>query len=76
MSNKVLTCMSKWFTYNKLVINLDKTNVIKFVTNESPQCDFNIGYDETYSKSVNTKFLGLQINNHLNWKNHNWSNDF
>jgi len=23
---------------------------------------------------VNTKFLGLQIDNHRNWKNH-WAND-
>jgi hypothetical protein len=30
-----------------------------------------IGYNEKYIKeSENTKFLGLQIDNHLNWKNH------
>jgi hypothetical protein len=29
-----------------------------------------IGYKEKYVEgSVNTKFLGLQIDNHLNWKN-------
>jgi hypothetical protein len=27
--------MSKWFTSNKLVLNLDKTNVIYFITNQS-----------------------------------------
>ena len=26
--------MSKWFAANKLVLNLDKTNTIKFVTNK------------------------------------------
>jgi hypothetical protein len=36
MSNTVLSHMSKWFTSNKLVLNLDKTNVIIFITNESP----------------------------------------
>jgi hypothetical protein len=30
-----------------------------------------IGYREKYVEgSVNTKFLSLQIDNHLNWKNH------
>jgi hypothetical protein len=30
-----------------------------------------IGYDEKYiEESVNIKFLGLQIDNYLNWKNH------
>jgi hypothetical protein len=38
--------MSKWLTSNKLVLNLDKTNIIKFVTNKSPQYDLKIGYDE------------------------------
>jgi hypothetical protein len=33
MSDTVLSHMSKWFTSNKLVLNLDKTNIIKFITN-------------------------------------------
>jgi hypothetical protein len=41
------------------------------IYNKSPQYDLNIGYDEKYiEESINTKFLGLQIDNHLNWKNH------
>jgi hypothetical protein len=54
-----------------LALNLDKANVIKFITNNSIQYALNIGYDETYiDESVSTKFLGLQTDNHLNWKNH------
>jgi hypothetical protein len=50
--------MSKWFAANKLALNLDKTNI-------------RIGYNDKYiEESVHTKFLGLQIENHLNWKNH------
>jgi hypothetical protein len=31
----------------------------------------NIGYDEKYvEESINTKFLGLQTDNHLNWENY------
>jgi hypothetical protein len=33
MSNTVLSRMSKWFTSNKLVLNLDKINIIKFIKN-------------------------------------------
>jgi hypothetical protein len=33
ISNTVLSHMSKWFTTNKLVLNLEKTNIIKFTTN-------------------------------------------
>jgi hypothetical protein len=62
--------MSKWFTSNKLVLNPDKIN-IKFIINKSPQYDIKIGYDEKYiEEPINTKFLGLQTDNHLNWKNH------
>jgi hypothetical protein len=71
MSNIAIPHMSKWFTSNKLVLNLDKSNIIKFITNKLPQYDLNIGYDEKYiEESINTKFLSLQIENHLNWTNH------
>jgi hypothetical protein len=69
MSNTVLSHMSKWF--NNLVLNLAKTNIINFITHKSPQHDLKIVYDDKYIEdSINTKFLGLQIHNHLNWKNH------
>jgi hypothetical protein len=73
VSNTVLSHIRKSFTSNKLVLNLDKMNIIKFITNKSPQYGLNIGYDKKYTdESINTKFLGLliQIDNHLNWKNH------
>jgi hypothetical protein len=64
MSNTVLSHMSKWFTFNKVVLNLDNTNIIKFITNKSPQYDLNIAYNGNYiEESINTKFLGLQIDN-------------
>jgi hypothetical protein len=35
------------------------------------QYALNTGHDEKQiGKSANTKFLGLQTDNHLNWKNH------
>jgi hypothetical protein len=63
--------MSKWFAANKLALNLDKTNFKKFTTINVPQCRLSSGYNDKYiEESAQTKFLGLQMGNHLNWKNH------
>jgi hypothetical protein len=35
VSNLVLSHMTEWFTANKLVLNLDKTNIMKFIMNNS-----------------------------------------
>jgi hypothetical protein len=70
MTNIVLSHTSKWVTANNLALNLYKTNIIKFITNNSPQYALSIGYEKYKDESVNTKFLGLQIDSHLNWKNH------
>jgi hypothetical protein len=54
------------FTADKLVLNLDKTNIMKFLTNNSPQCALHIDYRGKYiEETINTKFLGLQVDNHL-----------
>ena len=60
----------KLFAANNLVLNLDKTNIMKFVTKSSSHSTLRIGYKEkNIEETVNTKFLDLQIDNHLNWKN-------
>ena len=46
---------------DKFVLNLDKMNIIKFITNYSPHCTLNIGYAE---EMANTKLHGLQSDNH------------
>jgi hypothetical protein len=39
--------------------------------NNLPQYPLNIGYNDKYiEETVNAKFLGLQIDNHLNWEKH------
>jgi len=61
----------KWFAANKLGLNLDKTNTMKFITNNSSDTPLCTGYKEKHTEEmVDTKFLGLQIDNHLSWKNH------
>jgi hypothetical protein len=67
LSNRVVSLMDKWFAVNKLTLTLDKTNIIKFITYNSPQFSISIGYEDKYvEESVHTKFLGLQIDSHLN----------
>jgi hypothetical protein len=67
----VLSHMIKWYAVNNLVLNFDKMIIMKFITNSSSHSTLNIGYKEKYmEETVNATFLGLQINNHLNYKNH------
>ena len=44
MPNLVLSYVTEWFAANKEFQNLDKTNTIKFVTNNSPCCSVSTGY--------------------------------
>ena len=48
-----------------------KTNIIKFSPSHFPQPQLIIDHNNTTISEVpNTKFLGVQIDNHLNWKCH------
>jgi hypothetical protein len=63
--------MIEWFAANKLIRNLEKTNVMKFVTKNLPHCALTIGYKDKYIEEVvSTKFLGIHLDNHLNSNNH------
>jgi len=46
MSNLVLSCMIKCFAANNLVLNLNKTNIIKFITSNISHYTLHIGYKE------------------------------
>jgi hypothetical protein len=66
-SNILLSQISKWFSAKKLVLNLHKTNIIKFIMKNLPQHTLHIGYKEKYvEESINTTFLGLQTDRHIN----------
>jgi hypothetical protein len=63
--------MIKWFAANNLVLNLDIMNIMKFITKDSSQSTLHFSYKEMYiEETVNTQFLGLQINKHMNLKKH------
>jgi len=59
--------MIKWFAAN----NLDKMNIMKFITKNSSHSTLHIGYKVKYTvETVSTTFVVLQTDNHKNWKNH------
>lgn len=63
--------MSTYFISNVLALNPDKINIIKVVPSNSPQHLINTEYNDKYIKwSENTKFFGLQIDNHVYWRNY------
>jgi hypothetical protein len=59
------------FAANKLVLNVNQTNTVKFITKNSLHSTLCIGYKEKCTEEmVSTKFLSLQADNHINWENH------
>ena len=52
--------MIKWFAANKLFLNLDKINIMNFITNNSSHCAPHVGHKvKDIEEAVNTKFLSL-----------------
>jgi hypothetical protein len=56
---------------NQLVLNITKTSVIKFTPKTTARVLLDIYYkDNVIDKVKSTKFLGMHIDKHMNWKNH------
>jgi hypothetical protein len=67
VSNLVFFHVIKWFVANNLVLNLDKTSIMKFITKNSLHSTLHIGYKEKYTEeTVHTQFLDIQIDSHIN----------
>ena len=69
MANTSLQCIYKWFSLNKLTVNLSKTCYSIFGNNENPDVPISIG-DTEISKVDFTKYLGISLDYKLNWENH------
>lgn len=54
----------------KLTLNLDRTNFMKFVTNNKPITDMNklSYYDQSVQEAKTTNLVDLQTDNQLHWK--------
>ena len=49
-ANQVLARMIEWFSGNKLVLNLKKTNIMKFVTINESYCALTVSYKVSVEK--------------------------
>lgn len=61
--------LKKWTKANKLKLNFDKTNFAKFYTTNKNYVNLGTWYERKTIEVGTTKFLGLQVDNNLNWKN-------
>ena len=67
----------EWFRANKLSLNISKTNYVLFIpprlklidNTPSSDCVLKFGDEEILQKS-STKFLGIEMDQHLNWFDH------
>jgi len=69
--NIILNHITDWFSINGLTLNMEKTNFIKFSANHSKnqrhQNDF---INNSIEEVTNATFLGLELDNNMNWKSH------
>ena len=69
--NKNLEELQTWFIANKLSLSIEKTNYMIFSTKRISKSDIFIKIDQKLIKQVMiTKFLGVMIDSHIQWKEH------
>ena len=66
-----LAKVAEWFDSNKLTLNVNKTRMLMMSrkNNLNPQGDV-ILHNKTMGRVTKAKFLGLIVDQHLNWKDH------
>ena len=64
------TKVLEWLSANKLIINLQKTHLMLF-TNRARPASISLNIDDSIiTEQTETKFLGIIVDNQLNWKAH------
>ena len=64
--NSVLCCISKWFQNNQLILNLNKTHIVKFASSKLLTYPLNIIYNnQTLNVAENIKFLSVHLDCNL-----------
>jgi hypothetical protein len=69
VANSELTAITNWFHDNKLCINFTKTNYMVFTNSVVNNLSLNLNNINIESKPF-VKFLGIILDNKLNWKDH------
>jgi len=62
--------INEWFLVNGLNLNLYKTNIIKFSSRKSKAEHIHIRYLNIIKETYSLKFVDLELDKFLNWKNH------
>jgi hypothetical protein len=63
--------LNKWFNNNLLSLNLDKAHFIPFKIKNACTTEINVKYSgKSINPLNNIKFLGIYINDTLNWTTH------
>jgi len=69
IQKRILNLKNEWLNTNLLYINFNKTHYIQFMTKNKPKTHIKITYDnKQISATSNIKFLGIHINDKINWK--------
>ena len=71
IANQELKNIDSWLNANKLTLNVNKTNFIVFHTPNNQASPNNLSLyirNNTIKRVNSTKFLGVTIHEHLNWK--------
>uniref|UniRef100_A0A2A4J9S2 Reverse transcriptase domain-containing protein n=1 Tax=Heliothis virescens TaxID=7102 RepID=A0A2A4J9S2_HELVI len=67
--NAVLQVFHSWFTVNNLLINTEKTKILLFKTTARNKDNLDVFLDDNKIIPVKeVKFLGIHMDEHLNWK--------
>ena len=65
--------LSVWFAVNKLILYVSKTNFMVFGSSKQKNTILQVSIKNSKIKRVHvTKFLGILIDDRLNWKEHNY----
>jgi hypothetical protein len=69
--NSAIQWLNRWFHSNLLVLNLEKTYFLQFLTKNTKATDLTISYGNKQISSVDTiKFLGPILDKNLSWHTH------
>ena len=70
VAKKELKKVLEWLAVNKLIINLDKTNLMVFTNKKCTDTVSITVRGHTINEIVETSYLGVIIDNKLSWKAH------